>query len=689
MSLPFTKPRILVGPDENFILSLRFSPRQTARYSLLMLLMRRNFPAMDAEGDQIFSEDKCPVVTDKFKIKLIRRYEGRLVKAVRSVQDALRNRNRGKARLMSLHQNYFQNMKAKDISSLIRYTQMNYTHEQNSLGVNSIEFGRIHVEQASSSTLLSWKKKGLWFHHESETGIRTFRNITNIIKRAPVFPGEFVLWRNETELALDAVQPGQKLPFPSIIATSLMVPSALGLGESSGCLLKIRVRFDEVPAISTDYVNNLWMLRNMFQVLLHPCFLSVENCETVQLSRLMNAAEKRILPAFVTVQPPTSVRVVTCRAQPGRLVFAARRVVLVPRGRKTSRAFQKQQQQKPAPNTEKKNASSIKIVTEPDENLLLTVRLPGGKKMVSTLPMLLRSKCFPYFDGTGKQVLPMNTVIKIPDSFRLHLIHRYETILIQLVRELKTALKVHNPNIVRLTASHKKYLENMKTKNVIPVVIYIMGAFMLGQYRNNTFKVELEDFNKVPIEGVRHSTLAKWEKKKLFFYNFHERGVQVFRKLESVITRAPTIRGEFVLWRKQDSAYLSHVKPGQILPCPSFVSTSLLLPFAMNWTQEACCLLKIHVRFDEVPGLAVMDHLSMVNQFENQYEVVLHPCYLRVEECKSVTPSQLITATEKRVLPLISLKGVCEFPPKMKVITCRAQPGRLVYGQRSIALRPC
>ena len=461
-----------------------------------------------------------------------------------------------------------------------------------------------------------------------------------------------------------------ELPYPSFVSTSLMLPFALGWSKDTCCLLKIHVRFDQVPGLAVmDHLTKIHNVQNQFEVVLHPCFLQVQNIQTVRLSKLLTPAEQKIMPAFARFPPPSTVQLVTCRALPGRLVFDNRSVRLLPRGKRVSRHV-RVEEKKVSPAT-----NLPELLQGPDQDLVLTLRWPNGQTAAYPLLLLLLQETFPQVDAHGKEVFARGTFVDIPEAFRIDLVHRFEPTISVLMQHMKDSLRVHNRGYAKLKSRHATYCRNMQAKKLGPLVRYVRGDFMDGQFSNNSFEVGLEDGNKVALSNVQASAWDAWKKKGLFFYDRKQEGMRVFRELILAIKRAPVVPGEFVLWRKEVRPLLKAARPGQRLPYPSFVSTSLMLPFVMSWEDHAaCCLLKIHVRFDQVPGLSVMDEMSRFHSVRNQFEVVLHPCFLEVQDCQTVHTADLLTPEEKKILPVFMYE--IRLPPPQPSRSLRAEPNQ-------------
>ena len=213
----------------------------------------------------------------------------------------------------------------------------------------------------------------------------------------------------------------------------------------------------------------------------------------------------------------------------------------------------------------------IKIVTRPNQKLLMTVELPDGKRVRCSLLSLLMSRSFPREHDKEQPQLSEDEppLVIIPDAFKIRLIRRYEAEIVQAVHDVAASLRVHNSAYKKLVRQHQTYLWNMKAKNLGPLMHFVQGSFRFGQYRNESFSLELDDIDRVAFNDVKSSTLAAWKKKGFFFFHRKEKGVRAFRALSATVKRARSWPGTMYCGEeKQDQPCnrLNRVKSFRTLP---------------------------------------------------------------------------------------------------------------------------
>lgn len=621
------KLSVVSGPDENLVVTVRMPNGKVAAYSLLLLVISPYFPCFDFAGKAVPLAAAGPTpIPVAFKADLIRKHKPAVTALFRDLKSSLKAHNRRYDRLILRHEEYLQ--PCLTLEPLVKYAQGRFSRE-GPASCPAVDCDRVGLPRTDAVTLAAWQEAGAVYCPQNEADRHDFRHLVRLIRKAPQVQGEFVLWRQENLASLASVERGHELPFSSFLSASLMLPLATGWsGGTTGCLLKIRVSSQHVPFLAL--MDNVWRegkSAHQFEVLMPPCFLRVQKLQTVKTSRIMTPAERRISAAFSLNPPPASVKVVTCVALPGRVLYGECLVRLVPRNARVPL---------------RETTSDVpQVVRPPDRNMVLMVRLPHGQVVAYALLTLMLVDTFPWHDYAGRRVV--HPVTDIPKGFKIHLIQRYPALVSHLFSELKAALCAHNRNYLKLITRHERHAQQLPAPEVEPVL---------------------------RMDGDDRGAIDK----------------PLFRRLARLVRRAPQVRGEFVLWRAETRPELQTALPGTRVPCLSFLSTSLLLPFAVGGSHNICCLLKIHVSFDQVPGLAVFDQLAHVRDARHQFRVVLHPCYLHVQECRMVPIEQLLTEFDTRLLPRLCREF--PLPTTVYLMTCRAEPGRLVYGKNSVRLKP-
>lgn len=346
-----------------------------------------------------------------------------------------------------------------------------------------------------------------------------------------------------------------------------------------------------------------------------------------------------------------------------------------------------------------KQTTPVKVQPQPSPKLLssekkgnpnwVTVRLGNGEIAEYELLPLLNSYSFPVHDVTGKIVIPeqpnkWTPPVPITEKFKSQIVQKYRHTLKKQILAIKEAIVERNANGLDLIARHATYVNKLTLGKIAPLVAYINGIWMNGKYTKNQFLLEAQKTNYFVVK-LPPKTLQALADEGLPITTSTGRGQELIRRLNYVIRRAPKVKGEFTLWRKASNPRVARARKGSYLPHPSFVSTTMLLPFALGWNANDCCLLRIQVRFNQVPGLAIMDHMQEVTSIGNEFEVVLGPCYLRVEKREIVSLDELMTPKEK-VLGNVWKKYSGSLPTTVTMLTCTAVPGRIEYTKKGVKI---
>lgn len=300
----------------------------------------------------------------------------------------------------------------------------------------------------------------------------------------------------------------------------------------------------------------------------------------------------------------------------------------------------------PAPETEL-------VDGPPDVPDLVTLRLPDGTTASFHMLKVLTETYVPDTDAHGKTTT--TSAVIIPQALKLGLMRRFGPRVALLVRRVRESLQSRNPHVVELVASHREYLHSLKAHDLRAVFEYLDDHFSVWWDHESDFEFRLEGQRDLPVRRVK----PRREKAK---------ELKHFLRL---VSQAPVVPGEFVLWRHDQRSRVGPVKTGEILPLGRGVlSASLMLPVALSkCCDSTCVLLQILVRFDQVPGLALMDHFEGSDE---SFEVALFPCSLRVEKRETLSPSELTNAAELRLYPFYANP---RFPlSSVEVVTCRALP---------------
>mgnify|MGYP001799426074 CR=1 FL=1 len=327
------------------------------------------------------------------------------------------------------------------------------------------------------------------------------------------------------------------------------------------------------------------------------------------------------------------------------------------------------------------------ILFGPDKQFLVTLRLPEGGVASFSLLQLLTSSRIPEQDYLGEFVFPSEEdLYELSPAWKQRLVDTYRADLRRMMRDVRAALGCRNPRYLPLVREHARYVADLKASDAQVLsrhARHLNSAFSSGEYKGNTVSLRYSQPRKIELEGASPEEMKAWKEKGIPVSDPWQKGVLQLKKLFGVIARAPLVRGEFVLWRKDARYDLAHAEPGQSLPCPSFMSTTLMLPTATNWSETSCCLLKIMVNFEQVPALAILDQMKVTGLRLHTFEVLLHPCFLHVEQVEQVQVSDLLLSPESKIHHLFRDNfRENATPQSIRVITCRAQPGRMRYTSR-------
>lgn len=346
-----------------------------------------------------------------------------------------------------------------------------------------------------------------------------------------------------------------------------------------------------------------------------------------------------------------------------------------------------------------KQPTPVKVQPQPSPKLLssekkgnpnlVTVRLSNRQIAEYELLPLLNSYSFPEHDAHGKIVIPQGpdmftSHVPITEKFKSKVIKSYRHTLKKQIVAIKDALVERNANTLVLIDRHSTYVNKLTLGEIAPLVAYINGVWMEGKYTKNEFLLTAHKTNSFVV-NLPPKTLQALKDEGLPITTGTGRGQELIRRLNYVIRRAPTVNGEFTLWRKASNARVSRVRTGSYLPHPSFVSTTMLLPFALGWNANDCCLFRIQVRFNQVPGLAIMDIMQEVTSIGNEFEVLLAPCYLRVDKRETVVLDELMTPQEK-VVRNVWKKYSAPLSNTVTMLTCTAVPGRIEYTKKGVKI---
>lgn len=319
---------------------------------------------------------------------------------------------------------------------------------------------------------------------------------------------------------------------------------------------------------------------------------------------------------------------------------------------------------------------------------IVTVRLTNGQIAEYELLPLLNSYTFPMYDSTCKLVIPQEpdvwNPIYVTEKFKAQVLKKYWHTVKKQILVIKEAIVERNANSLLLVKQHSTYVNKLTLGKIAPLVAYINGVWASGTYKNNQFVLESKKTNSFMV-NLPPETLKALQAEGLPVEKSTGRGQELFRRLNDVIRRAPKVKGEFTLWRKANNPGVARARKGAYLSHPSFISTTLLLPFALGWDDDKCCLLRIRVRFNQVPGLAIMDQMQELTSIGNEFEVLLGPCYLRVEQREIVTLDDLMTSNEK-VIRNVWKKYYEPMPTTLTMLTCTAVPGRLEYTRKGVKI---
>lgn len=249
-----------------------------------------------------------------------------------------------------------------------------------------------------------------------------------------------------------------------------------------------------------------------------------------------------------------------------------------------------------------------------------------------------------------------------------------------------------------LSKSHRFIREKLPYNDVMTLILYQNGLWMEGRHTQPKRRRELKNENEnlatfqimhvdcsfvTSVEGRKSMTANMLEKLELVdnldiehFCSSHEEGVRQFKKLLNIIHRAPRTNCDIVVWRKDTFDNIVNARVGDRIHYPSFVSTTLMKPFAFTFNgTENCCLLKITFNPSVIHCIALMDSLNL-----QEYEIILLPCIMKVKKVYR-RKGKTLFSTDQRILEQMYAVGKNTMTKWMndyyKILDVTVEPGRL------------